>query len=64
MTYRRTTTMTILRVVEEYSDDDDKPSLPPMPVVDTTGEDVTHAIRCAGLAKCGPVAIERRRVGR
>lgn len=62
MSYRKTTTLT-LRVVEEFSDDE-TPSLPPMPVVETTGEDVTHAIRCAGLAKCGPVAIERRRVGR
>lgn len=62
MSYRKTTTLT-LRVVEEFSDDE-TPSLPPMPVIDTDGEDVTHAIRCAGLAKCGPVAIERRRVGR
>lgn len=67
MATRTTRTLSVqLRLVatEHEFSDDETPSLPPMPVVDTTGEDVTHAIRCAGLAKCGPVAIERRRVGR
>jgi hypothetical protein len=62
MTYRRTTTLT-LRVVEEFHDDntDEMPSLPGMSVYDTTCDEVTET---RGLAKCGPVAIERsRKVG-
>lgn len=63
MTYRRTTTLTVLHVVEEFRDDtDETPTLPGMRVYDTTGEDVT-SVRPA-LAKCGPVAsagAERRR---
>lgn len=60
MTYRKTTTLTVLRVVEEYSDDE-TPSLPGMPVVETTGEDITH-VRAAGLRKCGQLPTERKRV--
>ena len=62
MTYRRTTTMTVLRVVEEFSDDE-TPSLPGMPVVETTGEDITH-VRAAGLRKCGQLLNERKRVAK
>lgn len=61
MTYRkRTTTLTVLRVVEEYSDDE-TPSLPGMPVVETTGDDITHVTAAAGLRKCGPVAADAKR---
>ncbi len=60
MSYKRTTTLTVLRVVEEYSDDE-TPSLPGMPVVETDGEDVTDRLR--PLAKCGAVAAERRKAG-
>jgi hypothetical protein len=60
--YKRTTTLTVLRVVEEFSDDE-TPSLPGMPVVETDGEDITHVTRAAGLAKCGPVESERKRAG-
>jgi hypothetical protein len=60
--FRRTTTttLTVLRVVEEYSDDE-TPSLPGMPVVETTGDDITHVTR--PLAKCGSTTSERKRAG-
>lgn len=58
MTYRRTTTLTVLRVVEEFHDDD-LPSLPPMPVVETDGIDVTDH---PGLAKCPAPARQRKAV--
>ena len=62
MTYRKTTrTLTIVRVVEEFTEDE-TPSLPGI-VVETTGEDITHVTRSAGLRKCGPVEPERRRKG-
>jgi hypothetical protein len=61
MSYKRTTTLTVLRVVEEYSDDE-TPSLPGMPVVETDGTDVTDQYR--PLAKCGAVAGERRKAAR
>jgi hypothetical protein len=57
VTYRRTTTLTLLRVVEEFSDDE-APSLPPMPVVETDGIDVTDR---PGLAKCGAVPARNKR---
>jgi hypothetical protein len=59
MTYRRTTTFT-LHVVEEFHDDE-TPSLPGMPVVETTGDDITHVTR--PLAKCGSATSERKRAG-
>jgi hypothetical protein len=64
MTYRRTTTLTVLRVVEEFHDDnnDETPSLPAQRVYDTTCDDVTET---RGIAKCGPAAIQsRRKAGR
>jgi hypothetical protein len=63
VTYRRTTTLTVLRVVEEF-DEEETPSLPGIPVVETTGEDITHVTRAAGLRKCPATALpERRRKG-
>jgi hypothetical protein len=53
-----------LRLVEEDFSDDETPSLPGMPVVETTGEDITHVTRAAGLRKCPAAALpERRRKG-
>lgn len=57
MTYRRTTTLTVLRVVEEFHDDE-TPSLPGMPVVETDGIDVTDH---PGLAKCAAPARAGKR---
>jgi hypothetical protein len=62
MSYRRTTTLTVLRVVEEFDDTDEAPSLPGMRVYDTDGEEITGT-RGSALAKCGAVASERRRAG-
>jgi hypothetical protein len=60
MTFRKITTLS-LRVVETIEvdlGDDDKPSLPPMPVVETTGTTVSETIR--PLAKVIPLAAARR----
>lgn len=69
MTYRRTTTLT-LRLVEtiessedDFTEEDELPSLPGMTVYDTTAEDVTET-RGPGLAKCGPVAAARKKASR
>jgi len=65
MLQRRTTDLRFtLRVVEEFNEEE-TPSLPGIPVVETTGEDITHVTRSAGLRKCGPAAAlpERRRKG-
>jgi hypothetical protein len=58
VTYRKrtTTTLTVLRVVEEFHDDE-APSLPGMPVVEAEGEDVTEHYR--PLAKCGAAGAQR-----
>lgn len=66
MTYRRTTTLTVLRVVEtierdDYADDE-HPSLSGIPTYDTTAEPIEE--RLPGLAKCGAVAGERRKAAR
>lgn len=49
---------------DDGSDEDEHPSLPSTPVVETTGEDITHVTRPRPLAKCGPVAPDRKRVAR
>lgn len=56
---RRIATLTIVtyRLVEET--DDDTPSLPPMPVVETTGEPVPETIR--PLAKVLPLHTKLRK---
>ena len=49
-----------LRVVETIEvEDDDKPSLPPMPVVETTGETVPETVR--PLAKVLPLHTKLRK---
>jgi hypothetical protein len=61
MTFRKTTTLS-LRVVETIEvdlGDDDKPSLPPTPVVETTGVTVSETVR--PLAKVIPLATKLRR---
>ncbi len=60
MTYKRSFSLS-LRVVETFEvQDDDKPSLPPMPVVETTGVTVSETIR--PLAKVIPLASKLRRL--
>lgn len=64
MTYRRTTTLTVLRVVEEFHDDDtdEMPSLPGMSVYDTTADEVVTETRGPSLSKC--CSLQRpRKVG-
>lgn len=61
MSFRRTTTLTVLRVVEEYHDDDtdEMPSLPGMSIYDTTADEVVTETRGPSLSKC--CSVERRR---
>ncbi len=60
MTYRKrtTTTLTVLRVVEEFHDDEPA-SLPGIPVYDTTAEAVPEP---RPLAKCPAPARQRKAV--
>jgi hypothetical protein len=58
---RKTSTLTIVtyHVVEETIDD--KPSLPPMPIVDADGETVEETLK--PIAKCRAVPWNMRRTG-
>lgn len=59
---RKTTTLVLLRIVEETDDRPSRPSLPAAPaVVDTTGETVSDTIR--PLAKVLPLRAVRKAVG-
>jgi len=63
MANRLTPTRLRLRlVIDAEFTEDETPSLPGI-VVETTGEDITHVTRSAGLRKCGQVEPERRRKG-
>ena len=66
MAHQKQPRLVRLRVVLEADfdfDADEPPSLGGIPYTDTTGTDITHVTRSAGLRKCGQVEPERRRKG-
>lgn len=58
VTYRRTTTLTVMRVVEEF-DDTDPPSLSGI-TIDTTASDAEEPTNPRGICKAQPAEQKRR----
>ena len=61
MTIRRTFSLAlhVVETIEIVTDDDESPSLPPFPVVETTGTPVQDEIR--PLCKCAPRKVSQFR---